>query len=172
MACATNSSGWHVTAAGEARGRVSHIVTENTEMTRGIRLSATRSLRLRLVLTVAGVLGLSAGVAQAQDPVFDAKGFQQNRDYFSPEPFEHIDTGGGALVLTFTDLVLPGAHTGPIGLGGVALKGASRYFGKSVRTGDVGGLAQYEDRSLSVGAYGGVTLGSHRSPVFERKSTS
>src|SRR5258706_15310328 len=48
-------------------------------------------------------------VANAQnDPIFDAKGFQQNRDYFSQEPFEHIDTMTGGLVLTFTDLVLPG----------------------------------------------------------------
>jgi YD repeat-containing protein len=40
--------------------------------------------------------------------VFDAKGFQKNRDYFSQLPFEHIDTLTGNLVLTFTDIVLPG----------------------------------------------------------------
>jgi len=46
--------------------------------------------------------------AFAQDPVFDATGLQENRDYISQEPFEHIDTVTGSLVLSFTDLVLPG----------------------------------------------------------------
>ena len=41
-------------------------------------------------------------------PILDAAGFQQNRDYFSPMPFEHIDMVSGGLTLTFTDLVLPG----------------------------------------------------------------
>ena len=44
----------------------------------------------------------------ASDPVFDAKGFQQARDYFSPLPFENVDTTSGNLVLTFTDFILPG----------------------------------------------------------------
>jgi YD repeat-containing protein len=44
----------------------------------------------------------------AQDAVFDAKGFQQNRDYFSQQPYENIDTLSGNLILTFTDLALPG----------------------------------------------------------------
>lgn len=44
----------------------------------------------------------------AQDPVFDAKGFQPNREFFSQLPFEHIDPMTGNLLLTFTDLVLPG----------------------------------------------------------------
>ena len=62
------------------------------------------------MLFVAVVLGLGGGVARAQtpDPVFDAKGFQQNRDDFSQKPFEHIDTFAGSLVLTFTDFVLSG----------------------------------------------------------------
>lgn len=47
--------------------------------------------------------------ADAQsDPIFTAAGFQQNHDYFSAAPGEHIDSNTGALVLTFTDLVLPG----------------------------------------------------------------
>jgi YD repeat-containing protein len=54
----------------------------------------------------------SAPVVFAQDhPIVDAKGFQLNRDYFSQFPFEYIDTATGALILTFTDLVLPG-HLG------------------------------------------------------------
>ncbi len=46
--------------------------------------------------------------ARQQHPGLDAPGFQQNRDYFSEMPFENIDTLSGSLVLTFTDLVLPG----------------------------------------------------------------
>ncbi len=58
---------------------------------------------------VAILLATHASVASAQgDPVFDAAGFQQNRDYFSGAPFEHVDTVTGNLILTFTDLVLPG----------------------------------------------------------------
>jgi YD repeat-containing protein len=50
----------------------------------------------------------SASAAAQQNPVLDAPGFRQNRDYFSQLPFEHVDTMTGGLVLTFTDLVLPG----------------------------------------------------------------
>jgi YD repeat-containing protein len=52
-----------------------------------------------------------ASISDAQgDPaaVLNAPGFQQNHDYFSALPFENIDTATGGLVLTFTDLVLPG----------------------------------------------------------------
>jgi YD repeat-containing protein len=35
-------------------------------------------------------------------------GFQKNHNYFSPEPFEHYDTLSGNVLLTFTDLTLPG----------------------------------------------------------------
>lgn len=52
--------------------------------------------------------GNLVGQEPGPDPVIDARGFQQNRDYFSPLPFEHIDTTTGSLVLSFTDLVLPG----------------------------------------------------------------
>jgi YD repeat-containing protein len=57
-------------------------------------------------------LATCPSIAWGQEhPVADAKGFQTNRDYFSQVPFEHIDTATGALILTFTDLVLPG-HMG------------------------------------------------------------
>ena len=46
--------------------------------------------------------------AMAADPVFDATGFNAHREYFSELPYEHIDPLTGGLVLTFTDLVLPG----------------------------------------------------------------
>lgn len=51
---------------------------------------------------------LASEPLSAQDPVFDAKGFQPNREFFSQLPFEHIDSMTGNLLLTFTDLVLPG----------------------------------------------------------------
>jgi YD repeat-containing protein len=57
---------------------------------------------------------LCAAVPQAQEPeqeahpVADATGLQPNHEYFSQMPYEHIDQGTGALVLTFTDLILPG----------------------------------------------------------------
>jgi YD repeat-containing protein len=50
---------------------------------------------------------LSPAIALA-DQVFDAWGFNQNRDYFSQLPYEHIDPMTGNLLLTFTDVVLPG----------------------------------------------------------------
>lgn len=68
------------------------------------RLPCARIALATLILLAAGALPSRA----QNDPVFDAKGFQQNRDYFSQEPYEHIDTLSGSLVLTFTDLVLPG----------------------------------------------------------------
>ncbi len=46
--------------------------------------------------------------AQGTPSAFDAKGFQENRDYFSGAPSEYIDTISGNVVLTHTDLVLPG----------------------------------------------------------------
>ena len=58
------------------------------------------------VLAIIGVAFVTA--ANAEDVVFDARGFQQNRPYFSQLPYEHIDPLTGNLVLTFTDLVLPG----------------------------------------------------------------
>jgi YD repeat-containing protein len=44
----------------------------------------------------------------APHPVLDAKGFQPTRDLVNELPFEHIDPMTGNLLLTFTDLVLPG----------------------------------------------------------------
>lgn len=44
----------------------------------------------------------------AADPTFDAKGFNPNRAGFQGFPFERIDPLTGNLMLSFTDLVLPG----------------------------------------------------------------
>ncbi len=65
----------------------------------------TNRTNIIVVFGAALLLSTSAG---AQDAVFDAPGFQKHRDYFSQEPYENIDTLSGSLVLTFTDLVLPG----------------------------------------------------------------
>ena len=52
---------------------------------------------------------LAVGVdAQEIPEIFSAWGFDQNRDYFSPLPYEHVDPMTGNLLLTHTDLVLPG----------------------------------------------------------------
>jgi hypothetical protein len=70
-------------------------------------LVMSRSVSLAIVLVIALV---SVHDASAQsDPVFDANGLQPHRDYFSQLPFEHIDPITGSVVLTFTDLVLPGS---------------------------------------------------------------
>jgi hypothetical protein len=52
----------------------------------------------------------------------------------------------------------------PIGLAGIEIPGASREFGKkiSVQKWEFGGLFQYENGHLSVGLYGGFTLGKGR----------
>ena len=66
--------------------------------------------RVLVACAVVAFLVAAPGVTFSQNnhPGLDAPGFQQNRDYFSQMPFEHIDTLSGSLVLTFTDLVLPG----------------------------------------------------------------
>ena len=79
----------------------------------GFRVAWVVPMSQRRFLTVLLLGILTSSVpprlwAQSNDPVFDAKGFQANHDYFSALPFEHVDTVNGALVLTFTDLVLPG----------------------------------------------------------------
>jgi len=63
----------------------------------------------RLLVALGLVLGaaLSAG---AQSPIEEpfTNGFKSGRSYFSPEPWESYDPVSGNVLLTFTDLVLPG----------------------------------------------------------------
>jgi len=55
------------------------------------------------------VMSISATVVQAQkSQVVSSGGFQPNRDYLSLQPWESIDTASGNVILTFTDLELPG----------------------------------------------------------------
>ena len=65
----------------------------------------------RLVIVFLLALGMFAAspCAWAQSPpVFNATGSQPARDPFSQLPFERIDTATGGVVLTFSDLALPG----------------------------------------------------------------
>ena len=75
-------------------------------MSEATRRRACRAV-LAMLVPLCSLLG-AVPVSAQNHPVLDPKGFQQNRDYFSGAPFENIDTLSGALVLTFTDLVLPG----------------------------------------------------------------
>ena len=59
-------------------------------------------------LTVVSAMVLVTTDARAQDPIYDARGFQPGREVLSLQPFEHLDTSTGNLILTFTDLTLPG----------------------------------------------------------------
>ncbi|HKY21473.1 MAG TPA: RHS repeat-associated core domain-containing protein [Vicinamibacterales bacterium] len=69
-------------------------------------MNVARRLILLFLLSLAGIA--LAFDASAQHPILDATGIQPNRGSFSTMPFEHIDLATGSLVLTFTDLVLPG----------------------------------------------------------------
>jgi YD repeat-containing protein len=60
------------------------------------------------MLAAAIVLSVVAPAAAQTDPIFDRAGFQQNHDYFTDGGGEYIDTLTGNLILTQTDLVLPG----------------------------------------------------------------
>ena len=60
---------------------------------------------LSVCLLLACMFDARAAFAQSAT---DETGFQPNRDYLALQPFESIDTASGNVVLTFTDLVLPG----------------------------------------------------------------
>ena len=65
--------------------------------------------RWRLLVVLGLVLGTALS-ADAQAPAEESftNGFKSGRSYFSPEPWEHYDPVSGNVLLTFTDLVLPG----------------------------------------------------------------
>jgi len=68
----------------------------------------TFSRQARIPTVVVFFLAAATLASAQEEAAFEATGFQQNRDYFTQQPFEHIDTLSGNLILTFTDLVLPG----------------------------------------------------------------
>jgi len=65
------------------------------------------SARVALLCAAALISSVPSALAQGNQ-VFDAKGFDSHRGTFNQLPFEHIDPLTGNLILTFTDLVLPG----------------------------------------------------------------
>ena len=67
---------------------------------------ATAAWRQALLSLAASLL--AAVALPAADTVFDAKGFSPQREFFSQLPFEHVDPMTGNVLLTFTDLELPG----------------------------------------------------------------
>lgn len=73
--------------------------------------------RWRLVVVFGLILG-SGPSAAAQSPVEEpfTNGFKSGRSYFSPEPWEHYDPVSGNVLLTFTDLVLPGNAGRPLSI--------------------------------------------------------
>lgn len=73
----------------------------------GRPIMKSKIVRALVAVCVVATLAAEAG-AQGTNPIYEAKGFQANHDYFSAMPFEHIDTATGALILRFTDLALPG----------------------------------------------------------------
>ena len=72
------------------------------------RRQAAPRLTLLALLAVCLMKPTSLFAQNQEHPVFDAKGSEDNRDHFGQLSFETIDTMTGALVLTHTDLVLPG----------------------------------------------------------------
>lgn len=60
-----------------------------------------------MILCALGILFLVSGSSLA-DPFYDALGFEANRDLFSQAPSEYIDPFTGGLILSHTDIFLPG----------------------------------------------------------------
>ena len=67
------------------------------------RISALAVVCLSLMLTAPTGSGMQGAL-----PLFEPVGLQAQRGYFAQLPFEHVDMINGNLVLTFTDLALPG----------------------------------------------------------------
>jgi YD repeat-containing protein len=70
---------------------------------RVVRQTLSAMLRAAALLAV-----FAASVAAQSAPTTAENGFQANRDYLTLQPWEAIDTASGNVVLTFTDLELPG----------------------------------------------------------------
>jgi hypothetical protein len=70
--------------------------------------SSTRIAGQALSVVFLSLIATAAFAQSAAVEAFNAMGFQKNRNYFSPEPYEHYDTVSGNVLLTFTDLTLPG----------------------------------------------------------------
>jgi YD repeat-containing protein len=64
-------------------------------------------VRRALLALIACLFSAQLALGQTGSP-FDHTGFQANRDYLSLQPWESIDTATGNVILSFTDLELPG----------------------------------------------------------------
>jgi hypothetical protein len=106
------------------------------------------------------LLAAMGSVADAASPVFDSRGFNRNREFFSELPYEHIDTLNGNLLLTFTDLVLPGNA-------GFDLKILRTYNSKIYRDNGPGGVSN----TLREDSWAGVGWELHMGRVFHGLST-
>lgn len=77
-----------------------------------MRNAIARALVISVLTCLAALVAASPSHAQPSATTLDDaennKGLHAERGYFSPEPYEHFDTMSGNVVLTFTDLVLPG----------------------------------------------------------------
>jgi YD repeat-containing protein len=71
-------------------------------------------LGVRRLAATALVLLLAKTSEAQSESTFKAAGAQTHRDYFSELPGEHIDTLTGSLILTATDLVVPGNAGGQL----------------------------------------------------------
>lgn len=65
---------------------------------------AATILRKFKLSALANLIVLAAATASTAQSL----GIEQNRDYLALQPFESIDTSNGNMILTFSDLVLPG----------------------------------------------------------------
>jgi YD repeat-containing protein len=101
-------------------------------------------MRRRFHPFLAALCTLAAAGSALADPTFDAKGFKAERAFFSQLPFEHIDPLTGNLLLTFTDLVLPGNA-------GFDLRIQRTYNSKIYKNYDTTGETLAEDSWAGVG---------------------
>ena len=77
-------------------------------MLRNLRRAATSGARIASCSLSLAVVLLTVTSAGAADPTIDNRGFSPNRELVSQLAFEHVDPMTGNLLLTFTDLELPG----------------------------------------------------------------
>jgi hypothetical protein len=78
-----------------------------------LRQQCVRRARTLAVVVALAFTASSQPLAQSA-PNFEPAGLQPNRSYFGQLPFESVDMINGGVVLTFTDLALPGdAGHGP-----------------------------------------------------------
>src|SRR5688572_5510043 len=71
-------------------------------------LTRLQLIRIVAVALLAGLAGVTGSAQQVPAAAYDPVGLDPKRAYFAQLPFEHVDMINGNLLLTFTDLALPG----------------------------------------------------------------